>query len=325
VFAGKQCNCPKGKFASEDCVVDTATCEGYSAYENAVCKGWGEDIDYDRGHLAASSDTFDDDEAENHCGKVDAKGPLKWGDPYEDGFVETEWHRGDYSKCAWTASFLMTNVVPQGSLMNQVCWADIEIALKEYSEGKVDVFVAIGNSRAGTMRGQKTKLEDGYDAASADMVLIPHYQWKVACTYTGVAGASKDWKPSACTAWLVANRNLAVPEGCRTPMTLRQLKFLLGDLNELAGDGSIPGVPADWESTNLLPELKVACNNKYKPEYCNTEVPWADTSEDDNLVASGDDGPLQLSCESGASCLESCRCCDEVLIKKLKSALVNGA
>lgn len=321
VFGGGQCGCPKGKYSSRECHVDKDTCLRYSGYENKVCKGWEDDVDYDRGHLAASSDAYDDEEADEFCDKVDGKSPSKWGDVYDKGFVESEWHRGDYSKCAWTASFLMTNIVPQGSLLNQVCWADIEIALKKYSEGRRNVFVVIGNSKAGTMRGQRTPLEDGYDATSPDMVLIPKYMWKVACTYSGEAGASSGFDPQACTAWLTANRNLAVPEGCRTPMTLQQLHVLLDSLGELE-NGEIPGIPVAWDAqsatTGLLPGLQIKCSNGYHPEYCDSPVEWSTTSESDSLKSDG--GKIQLTCERGAECTDFCRCCDDDLLGKLSAA-----
>lgn len=315
------CGCPTGIYKSSKCQVNKAICMSYSAYENKVCSGWGEDSDYDRGHLAASSDTFDDDEAEQHCAKVDGLGPLKWQDPYDDGFGQSQWHRGDYSRCAWTASYLMTNIVPQGSLFNQLCWADIEAALKKFSSGRVDVYVAVGNSRAGMMRGQRTALEEGYDPASPDMVHVPRYMWKIACTET-----HSDWenkKPTECTAWLAANRNLPVPEGCRTPLQLHQLRTLLMNLGEI-DDGHIPGTPPTWDDATppLLSELAIKCSNRYNPELCNTGKNWPDTSEDDVLVARNNSTrkDIALTCDQSAECSDGCRCCDDVLIRALRSA-----
>merc|ERR1719343_1728785 len=104
-------------------------CGFRSAFENRICPGWQtrarNNENYDLGHLAASSGTYDVEQVRTQC-----KRRAKDGSPVGPNTLRAH---PDYASCKWHASYMMTNIVPQAAKFNRGCWRDIEKAVMTYS------------------------------------------------------------------------------------------------------------------------------------------------------------------------------------------------
>lgn len=284
------CGSVRGKFqcdvAGEPSNIVGSYCAYYSMFEGRKCSGWEDHAqysDYDLGHLAASVDTYDQEQVEHQCMRRTAT--SAGGGRVHEG--DSAGRYSDYPTCKWHSSYMMTNIVPQAALFNRGCWRDLEEAIKEYAYVE-DLDVVAGTD---TQSGRWT-LRTGAESWSrmrkgSNVAGFPHYMYKVACQKTS--------NPK-CVGWYMENRNFYMAPGCRTPLTLDQLAAKMGRSH-------VPGFGSTRSSSLLTSFLdQFYCADSTSGSCGSKDRLYTNANESEVSVSDG-------TCNMGASCEADCQCC----------------
>jgi len=266
-------------------------CAYRDMFEGRTCEGWkskAQYSDYDLGHLAASSDTYDQEQELHQCMRRTSK--RDGGKEVHD--TDKDARYADYRSCKWNASYMMTNIVPQAARFNRGCWRDIEKAVKTYSkEEDLDV-VAGSDVREGKVFVRRGVEKQTNDSNGSNAAGFPFYMYKVACQK-----APSDGSVRKCVGWYMENRNFYFVNGCRTPLTLNQLAAKLG--REFVP--GFHGVRSDQLLTGLVDKQKCA-GSHFGPDCGAKNILYTNQNEDEHDEKEG-------TCYNGADCEANCQCC----------------